>query len=125
MQDPLSRYQALRRPRLLLQAACSGLGHYSRKAHLPQVVGHIPNPRLRPCLPMLEELLDMEAKLNEARRLKVAGYSYTRHVAVLIATLAEAQGLREATSDAPLGTPPKKQAPKSIGACLSLACEKA
>lgn len=68
---------------------------------------------------MLEELLDMEAKLNEARRLKVAGYSYTRHVAVLIATLAEAQGLREATSDAPLGTPQKNR-PRNLSGPVCL-----
>ena len=94
MQDPLSRVQSLRRPCLLLDAARAGLRHYRRETHLSRALGRQGHARLIRPFEALEELLEIEQKLNDERHKNEAGYSYFRHVEVLIATLAEAQTLR-------------------------------
>jgi len=96
MQDPLSRFQALRRPHLLLDAARSGVHHYIRESHLARALGRRGHARLIRPLPALEELLEIEQKLDQERRRNEAGYSYYRHVEVLIAAIAEAEIVRAA-----------------------------
>lgn len=94
MQNPLSRFDSLRRPNLLLDAARAGLRHYIRESHLSRALGRQGHARLIRPKDALEDLLDIEHKLNEERCQNEAGYSYYRHVEVLIATLAEAQMVR-------------------------------
>ncbi|MDR5653242.1 DUF6477 family protein [Ruixingdingia sedimenti] len=78
----------LRRPRLLIRAARCGLADYRRDRDLPRTLG--------PAAPRTPEtafvaLLDAEARLETIRQAGDATYSVTRHVAVLIALLAEAR----------------------------------
>jgi hypothetical protein len=101
MQDPLSRFEALRRPGLLLKAAEVGLRHYMRSSHLARALGQYHHAHtLTPC-EALQDLLEIEHSLNEKRRQNEAGYSYLRHIEVLIATLAEAQLLRATAPQTP------------------------
>ncbi len=81
---------ALRRPRLLLQAVKHGLGDYQRDKVLRRVLGDasIPGPRKAVAALMLAEEL-----LETARRSRDTGYSVSRHVEVLIALIAEARTL--------------------------------
>lgn len=102
MQDPLLRFQTLRRPRLLLEAARSGVHHYARDTHLARVLRgstHIENTRSAPAL---QALLEIEHTLDEARRRNATGYSYFRHVEVLIAAIVEADILRSSRTVTPV-----------------------
>ncbi|WP_298803929.1 DUF6477 family protein [uncultured Lentibacter sp.] len=101
MQDPLSRFEALRRPGLLLKAAEAGLRQYMRTSHLTRALGRYePSQTIAPA-EALADLLELEHSLNEKRRQNEAGYSYLRHIEVLIATLAEAQLLRATAARTP------------------------
>lgn len=92
MRDLLEMVAALRRPQLLVEAARAGLDDYCRTAHLPRILGEagaLPGPRAA-----LEALLELESVLNEGCRARAADYRAARHVAVLIALMAEARSLR-------------------------------
>ena len=106
MTDQLERFTRLRRPRLLVRAARFGLPEYSRNRDLKRIlkVSRAPNP-----MAAVDQLLDQEARLEEARLTKDATYNVTRHVDVLICLMAEVQVLNPAPS-API-TPPWTPAP--------------
>lgn len=91
MQDPLSRLEALKRPRLLIRAARLGSEDYRRTAHLQRVLGYGLLPRHTEAL---TRLLDIEADHEARRKENPASYSLAGHVDVLIAMAAEARILR-------------------------------
>ena len=88
MQDLATRLTTLRRPRLLSRAARIGADEYVRSRHLKQVLGRS-HPQ-RPAL-ILTRLLDLESEQDAARRTGNPGYSFVRHVGVLIAIAAESR----------------------------------
>jgi hypothetical protein len=91
MKDILSSLDALRRPRLLLQAARIGAADYRRSVQLPRQLGTGPLPRSGPAL---MALMEMEAEMDARRRSGDARYVAARHVEVMIAMLGEARLLR-------------------------------
>lgn len=97
MKDMLALLNTLRRPRLLIRAARIGAQDYRRGAHLRRHLGYGPLPKSPAAL---RQLAEIEAALDEQRRLQDAGYSPTRHVEILIAMMGEARILRAAHLDA-------------------------
>ncbi|QYX55306.1 hypothetical protein K1T73_09260 [Roseovarius sp. SCSIO 43702] len=93
MHATLAEFSALRRPRLLIRAARIGVSGYTRKAHLPRILGFGRSLRGPEAL---RRLLDVEAALEEQRRDDDTAYSVARHVDVLIAMMGEARLLRAA-----------------------------
>lgn len=93
MHDILTMLDALRRPRLLIQAARIGAAEYRRSTHLPRHLGHGGLPRSGPAL---LRLMEMENELNDRRLGHEAAYSATDHVDILIAMMGEARLLRAA-----------------------------
>lgn len=91
MQDILSTLQRLRRPRLLIRAARSGVAEYRRDLHLGRVLGGATPRRSGPAL---MRLIELEAQINEDREIQSASYSLTRHIEVLIAMMGEAHMLQ-------------------------------
>jgi hypothetical protein len=88
MPDVRALLSELRRPRLLIRAARLGLQDYRRDRDLRRL--------LPPAVPLtpeaaVPELLSEEARLEATRRLGGAQYSTSRHIALLIALLAEAR----------------------------------
>ncbi|MGC9419481.1 MAG: DUF6477 family protein [Rhodovulum sp.] len=81
---------ALRRPRLLVSAARFGLADYRRDRYLPRLLqgGRADLPAA-----IIERLMDLEERMDERRRAGDAGYSYARHIELLIALMAEARAL--------------------------------
>lgn len=98
MTDLMSRLTAIRRPRLLLQAARHGLDDYNRDRDLRRVLraGSCPAPA-----EAVDALIREEVALDEVRQAGDAGYNLVRHIEVLIAILGEMRLLRSA---APTGT---------------------
>ena len=88
MQDLVTRLNQLNRPRLLVRAAHFGKRYYMCDKHLRHIVG---SETLPGTASLLLRLLDMEHGLNHARVHCKPGYSYRRHVEVLIALLHEAE----------------------------------
>ncbi|MCR9145866.1 MAG: DUF6477 family protein [Rhodobacteraceae bacterium] len=91
MTDMLILLDAIKRPRLLINAARIGLADYRRETHLPRHLGgdcpmHGPEA--------LRRLMVLEQEMNERRRARTADYSAARHVGLLIAMMAEARFLR-------------------------------
>lgn len=84
MTDCQTRLAALRRPRLLLQAARFGLAEYRPERDLRRIAGVQPGAAL-PALLAAEEALERTRKAGDA------AYSIARHLDVLIALLAEAR----------------------------------
>jgi ABC-type branched-subunit amino acid transport system ATPase component len=93
MENLLSGLDALRRPRLLIQAARIGSVAYRRDPALRRLLGtgHVPQTGAA-----LAHLMDMEAELNDQRRSGDLAYSASRHVEILIAMMGEARLLRAA-----------------------------
>jgi hypothetical protein len=89
MTDLTRPAQNLTRPRLLMQAARSGLALYRRERDLKRIAG---SADLGPG-PALDRLISIEAGLEATRRAGDAAYSVATHVDVLIALLAEARAL--------------------------------
>lgn len=85
--DSLSR---LRRPRLMVQAARFGLADYRRDRDLGRI---LPGARATGPAAVLDRLMEIEERLDARRRAGDAGYSYARHIEVLIALMAEARFL--------------------------------
>ena len=79
---------SIRRPRLLIRAARIGVQDYNRNRDLRRVVEdvQVPSPRSA-----LLRLVEKEAEMEETRKAGDAGYSVSKHVAVLIALLGEAR----------------------------------
>lgn len=97
MTDLLSLVTELRRPRLLIRAARAGVASYNRNRDLKWVIrlGGMPAPERA-----LSELLAAEAEMEETRQGGAAGYSFTRHIELLIAMIGEAQLLPRRTQGA-------------------------
>jgi len=83
---------ALRRPGLLVDAAAHGTVQYQRRRDLRRMLrAAIPaSPRAA-----LEKLIPIEAALEKRRRMADKTYSFTRHVDILVALLAEARAFRQ------------------------------
>ncbi|PYE86149.1 DUF6477 family protein [Pseudoroseicyclus aestuarii] len=90
MHDIQTRIADLRRPPLLVQAACFGLGAYDRERHLPRLLAGPMAPALA-----APRLLEEEAEAERMRRAGSQAYSLRQHVALLTALLGEAREIRE------------------------------
>jgi Family of unknown function (DUF6477) len=88
MPDLLSAVARLRRPKLLVRAACHGLADYSRRRDLGRVMRVLDPPAPERAL---AALLAEEERIEETRRAGDASYSTIRHIEVLIAMMAEAR----------------------------------
>lgn len=90
MQDIHTRLRALRRPRILIDAARTGMPEFRRERHLKRLL-------IRPSLPGPAEsvmiLLELEAEQNGKRKAGDASYTPLRHLDLMIALLAEANTL--------------------------------
>ena len=82
--DRTAESGATRRPRLLLAAARLGRSDYRRHRDLPRLIG----PDAQPSA-VIDQLTNIETRLEEARRRDDPTWSCLRHVEVLIALLAE------------------------------------
>ena len=87
MRDIRTALEAMRRPRLLMTAARSGLVNYKRDRDLRRLIGTDPRTPMEITLP---KLLSEEMRLEAIRLTGDAAYPVGRHVDVLIALLAEA-----------------------------------
>jgi len=88
MTDPIALFAAIRRPRLLLQAARIGLAEYRRDRDLRRLTGLASGATPRAAL---LTLLEAEAEAEQTRETGDANYSVSRHVEILIALMAEAR----------------------------------
>jgi hypothetical protein len=88
MTDLLSLVTELRRPRLLIRAARAGVAGYNRNRDLKRVMRMAEPPAPERAL---SALIAAEAEVEETRRGGEAGYSFTRHIELLIAMIGEAQ----------------------------------
>lgn len=88
MSDLISFVHALRRPRLLIEAAKLGRKDYNRDRVLKRLTrsASVPTPT-----GAVASLLTVEATLESARMAGDATYNVSRHVEVMIALLAEAR----------------------------------
>ena len=88
MTDPVETLKSLDRPRLLVSAARIGLGDSNRLPMLRRLLRDTapPGPEVA-----LERLLEMEARMEGARRAGAADYVAARHVEQLIALMGEAR----------------------------------
>ena len=91
MQDIISRLNTLHRPSLLMRAARIGAESYCRASHLRRLLGCSALPRSGPAL---MHLIEIEAELNDQRKMADASYCLVRHVEVVIAMIGEARVLR-------------------------------
>ncbi|TCM77357.1 DUF6477 family protein [Rhodovulum steppense] len=80
----------LRRPRLMVQAARFGLADYRRDRDLARL---LPGHRQTNPAAVIDRLIDLETAMDDRRRSGDAGYSYARHIEILIALMAEAHAL--------------------------------
>lgn len=87
MRDIRDALENLRRPRLLMNAARSGLVNYKRDRDLRRLIGTEPRTPMDITLP---KLLSEERRLENIRLTGDAAYPVGRHVDVMIALLAEA-----------------------------------
>jgi len=80
----------LRRPRLMVRAARFGLADYRRDRDLARLL-----QGCRPGSPaaVIDRLIELEERMEARRRAADAGYSYARHIELLIALMAEARAL--------------------------------
>ena len=91
MSDFRQMLAEIRRPRLLIRAARCGQEGYQRSRDLKRIV----DPRLGAgSEATLRALLAIEARLDHERCEGVVGYSFARHVEVLIALMAESRTAR-------------------------------
>ena len=85
------RLNTLKRPKLMLEAACNGTARYDPKRHLPVLLG---GSYHKSKTGQLDCLLDTEEIYNRLRKEKRAEYSPARHICYLIAILAEYSSLK-------------------------------
>ncbi|MGB3408244.1 MAG: DUF6477 family protein [Jannaschia sp.] len=83
----------LRRPGLLVDAAGHGVAQYQRRRDLRRMLRVAIPPTARSAL---EKLLPIEADLEKRRQIGATTYSFSRHVDILVALLAEARDFRNA-----------------------------
>ena len=88
--DYWAQVTALRRPRILIQAARHGLTDYRRERDLGRLLGTATGRGPERSMP---RLLAEESRLDDLRRAKDATYDIRRHVRVLVALLGELQML--------------------------------
>lgn len=88
MTDFAAMFAALRRPKILVRAARSGVLEYRRERDLKRILRGI-RPGARGAA--LEPLMAEENRLETNRAAGEATYSIQRHVAVLTALIAEAR----------------------------------
>lgn len=88
MTDLLSIVAELKRPQLLIRAARAGLADYNRTRDLRRLMRTADAPAPERAV---SALLAEEETLEETRRKGDAAYSFTRHIDVLIAMIAEAR----------------------------------
>lgn len=93
MPDLLSMVHDLRRPRLLIRAARAGLADYNRCRDLKRVmrVAEAPVPGRA-----LSALVAEEERIEATRQSGDAGYSFLRHIEILIAMMAELRHIARA-----------------------------
>ncbi|MEM6578456.1 MAG: DUF6477 family protein [Pseudomonadota bacterium] len=91
MPDLLTQLNALKRPRLLINAARLGLSDYRRGTHLAR---HLGNDMPANGEAVLRQLMAIEHDLDQERRMQAASYSVARHVEIMIAMMCEARLLR-------------------------------
>lgn len=93
MSDLLSIVAELKRPQLLIRAARAGLADYNRSRDLKRLIRtpEAPGPERA-----VKLLLAEESTLEETRRQGDTAYSFTRHIEVLIAMIAEVRLLPRA-----------------------------
>ncbi|KQB17120.1 hypothetical protein H9N28_07085 [Rhodobacter capsulatus] len=93
MTDQIDQMARLRRPKLLIRAARFGQRDYDRSRDLRRLLAarDLPGPE-----DALRSLMTEEAGLEAARQAGLAGYSFLRHIEVLIAMMAEARMLPQA-----------------------------
>ncbi|EAQ03556.1 hypothetical protein OB2597_03012 [Pseudooceanicola batsensis HTCC2597] len=90
MQDAATRLAALRRPRIMIEAARRGAARYDRDRHLVRILGRVPRRGAA-----MVQLLELEAGMEAARRSDPGVYRPAPHLAALIALLGEARLPRE------------------------------
>ena len=88
MQDLLTRITALKRPRLLMNAARFGQKDYCRVKDLCRILQITDPPNTTAAV---IRLLDLENNLNHHRTGGTPSYTYARHIDVLIALLSECE----------------------------------
>lgn len=90
MTDVLSFLRGVMRPRILMDAAKSGVSNYRRDIHLRRLLGqpNLPGPQQAAV-----RLICLEQEQEEARSTGAAAYSAVRHVEIMIALLGESQAL--------------------------------
>ena len=71
------RLNTLKRPKLMLEAACNGTARYDPKRHLPVLLG---GSYHKSKTGQLDCLLDTEEIYNRLRKEKRAEYSPARHI---------------------------------------------
>lgn len=88
MTDLAATLSTLRRPRLLIRAARFGQRDYDRARDLRRLLRAetAPDPDQA-----LVRLIAAEVQIDDIRRARAAEYSVSRHVALLIAIMAEAR----------------------------------
>lgn len=79
---------ALKRPKILVEAARHGATLYKRKTHLRKIIG---GRYCRNHEQLLDALSQHEFALDQDRRAQIETYSVRRHIEVLSALLAESQ----------------------------------
>ena len=87
MVDLRNALSEMRRPRLLITAARRGLMHYRPERDLKRILGVETGGE-----PVAARLLSAEERLEQTRRTRDGTYSIARHIAVLTALLASADG---------------------------------
>ena len=95
MPDIHAKIARLRRPGLLIRAARHGLVDYDRDRALRRLLGRSPHQTGR----MLETLVQVEESHEDRRRQGDAGYSFARHIEVLVALMAEARLTRSRSAE--------------------------
>jgi hypothetical protein len=88
MTDLAAALSTLRRPRLLIRAARFGQRDYDRTRDLRRLLRSETPPGPDQAL---DRLMSEEAQIDDIRRARAADYSVSRHVALLIAIMAEAR----------------------------------
>lgn len=88
MTESTQTLQRMSRPRLLIRAARSGLGQYSRARDLARILR---GPAPVSPTAALDALMECEAEVEQRRKAADASYDIARHVEILIALMAEAR----------------------------------
>lgn len=111
MQDLVTRLSTLKRPRLMIKSARKGQDFYNRSKCLPRILGASRPPGIAAGL---ARLLDLEHEMNHKRKLQDPGYSFARHIELLIALLSEAR-LYLTSHHAKTGGSPLREPPAQSG----------